>query len=94
MRYTFALVMCLAVTAVHSEDEHKGEPAQQENFFKRAGKQIGHDTKSAVKQAGHTFKEAGKQVGHGTVKALKDIGHGIQNTSVTPKKEASKETAK
>lgn len=93
MRYTLAVLMILAGLTVYAEDEHKGEPAQQENFFKRAGKQIGHDAQGAATQAGHAFKDAGTQIGHGTVKAVKDLGHAMKASSAKTK-EAVKQTLK
>ena len=93
MRSSLVVLMMLASLTVYAESEHKDEPAQQENFFKRAGKQIGHDAKSAVNQAGQAFKDAGTQIGHGSVKAVKDLGNAME-ASAAKTKEAVKHDTK
>lgn len=93
MRIRIALAMSLACLVAHAADEPKKESTEQENVFKRTGKQIGHDAKAATKQAGHAFKEAGKAIGHGTAKAVKDIGHGMKE-SAAKTKQAAKDTTK
>jgi hypothetical protein len=93
MRIFSAILLTIVCLSLYAADEPKQEPAEQENVFKRAGKQIGHDAKSAVKQAGHAFKEAGKAIGHGTVKTVHDIGHGMKE-SAAKTKQAAKDTVK
>ena len=80
-----ALQLCLilASTAIGlppcAADEPKKEP-EQENVFKRTGKQAGHDAKAATKQAGQAFKQLGKDIGHGTKKTVHEIGEGIKES--------------
>jgi len=82
---------CLFTPVAHCADQ---PPAQdQDNFFKRAAKVIGHDAKTGAMQAGHAFKQLGKDIGHGTSKAVKDIGHGMKGSAERTGKQA-KETFK
>jgi len=82
---------CLSTPAAHCADQ---PPVQdQDNFFKRAAKVIGHDAKTGAMEAGHAFKQLGKDIGHGTSKAVKDIGHGIKESAARTGKQA-KETFK
>jgi hypothetical protein len=87
LRMKCAIALTLTALALAA---YAGEPAGTENFFKRAGKVIGHDAKAAVRQAGEGFKQGGKQIGHGTSKAVKDIGAAVKQSAKKTKEEAKK----
>ena len=82
---------CLFAPVTHCADQPP--PQDQENFFKRAAKVIGHDAKTGAMQAGHAFKLLGKDIGHGTSKTVKDIGHGMKESAKRTGRQA-KETFK
>ena len=93
MRMVIAMfVAALALTA-QAANEQKSEPAEKDNFFKRAAKVIGHDAKTGARQAGQSFKQTGKAIGHGTAKAVTDIGHAMKESAEKTKK-AAHETVK
>ena len=85
------VAVCLCAPAAHCAEQGRSE--DQDNFFKRAAKVIGHDAKTGAQQAGHAFKQLGKDIGHGTSKAVKDIGHGMKQSAEKTGKQA-KETFK
>jgi hypothetical protein len=72
-----AAYLCAPPAWCADEPQSEGK----DNFFKRAGKVIGHDAKTGAKQAGQAFKQLGKDIGHGTSKAVKDIGHGMKDSA-------------
>ena len=83
----FALLLGLALPAGAGE----ATPAQQENFFKRAGKAIASDAKAGWEQAGKGYKKSGKQIGQRTAKATKKLGQEMQH-SAKKTGQAAKET--
>jgi len=88
MRCTLpALLLALALPANAGE----AAPAQQENFFQRAGKAIASDAKAGWKQAGKGYSEGGKQVGQGTAKATRKLGQEMKESAKKTGK-AAKET--
>jgi ribosomal protein S19E (S16A) len=93
MRQTIAIVVATLALAAQAADEKKPEPAEKDNFFKRAAKVIGHDAKAAVHQAGKAYGQAGKDIGHGASKTVKDVGHAMKESADKTGK-AVKETVK
>jgi hypothetical protein len=88
MRYSIlGLLLALACPAGAGE----AAPAQQENFFKRAGKAIAKDAKAGWNQAGRSYSQAGKQAGQGTAKATKKLGKEMKQSAKKTGK-AAKET--
>lgn len=49
MRRIFTTIIAVIglTVAAHAADAPKSEPAEKENFFKRAGRVFGHDAKAA-----------------------------------------------
>jgi len=79
---------CLCVPGAYGADQAQSEGKDKDNYFKRAGKVIGHDAKSGAKQAGQAFKKLGKDIGHGTSKAAKDVGQGMKDSAERTGKQA------
>jgi hypothetical protein len=78
MRMVFAITALIAALSTSAAEQPAPE---QDNFFKRAGKQIGKDAKAGTKQAGKAYSDAGKSIGKGTSKAAKDIGKSMKESS-------------
>ena len=93
MRMMIALFAAGLTLSALAADEQKSEPADKDNFFKRAAKVIGHDAKTGAKEAAQSFKQTGKAIGHGTAKAVTDIGHAMKESAERTKK-AAQETVK
>ena len=70
---------CLWALTVDAADQAHTE--DQDNFFKRTGKQIGHDAKIGAQEAAQAFKKLGQDIAHGTSQAVKDIGHGMKESA-------------
>jgi hypothetical protein len=93
MRMMIALFAAGLTLSALAADAQKSEPADKDNFFKRAVKVIGHDAKTGAKEAAQSFKQTGKAIGHGTAKAVTDIGHAMKESAERTKK-AAQETVK
>jgi hypothetical protein len=86
MRSHPALILCLVLaaplvplaTAVQPE---QSPPQAQDNFFKRAGKAIGHDAKAGWQQAKAGYKKSAKDIGHGTANAARRVGHEMKDSA-------------
>jgi hypothetical protein len=88
MRVAIAILLAGLVLAAQAAAEQKSEPADKDNFFKRAARVIGHDAKTGAKQAGQSAKQTGQAIGHGTAKAVTDIGHAMKESAERTKKAA------
>jgi hypothetical protein len=88
MRVAIAMLVASLVLGARAADEHKSEPADKDNFFKRAARVIGHDAKTGAKQAGQSIKQTGKAIGHGSGKVVRDIGHAMKESAAKTKKAA------
>jgi hypothetical protein len=88
MRVAIAMLVAGLVLSAQAADEQKSEPADKDNFFKRAAKVIGHDAKTGAKEAAQSVKQTGTAIGHGTAKAVTDIGHAMKESAEKTKKAA------
>jgi non-homologous end joining protein Ku len=93
MRVAIAMLLAGLVLGAEAADAQKPEPADKDNFFKRAAKVIGHDAKTGAKEAAQSAKQTGKAIGHGTAKTVTDIGHAMKESAEKTKK-AAKDTFK
>lgn len=79
------LIACLVLLAVsHSgsaAEAQPSEPPAKENFFKRAGKTMGHDAKAGWAQAKSSYKKAGKDFGQRTASAAKRVGREMKESA-------------
>jgi hypothetical protein len=82
-----ALALGLAVPVIAEE----AAPAHKDNFFKRAGKQVGKDAKGGWKQAKKNYSESGKAAGRDTSRAAKRVGKEMHQSAKKTAK-AAKET--
>jgi hypothetical protein len=77
MRLFFLVISLAAGVSAGAAD-----PApDQDNVFKRGGKQIAKDAKAGGRQAGKAYSDLGKSIGRGTSKTLKDIGKSMKESS-------------
>jgi hypothetical protein len=81
-----ALILCLALVAALTESAMATEPGPSqppphENFFKRAGKAIGHDAKAGWQQAKAGYKKGAKDIGHGTANATRRVGREMKDSA-------------
>jgi hypothetical protein len=86
-RIVLILALGLAAPALAGQPA----PAQKENFFKRAGKQIGKDAKAGWKQAKKQYPESAKAGVRDGGRAAKRVGKEMQQSSKKTAK-AAKET--
>jgi len=93
MKRTVAIALTSLALIAQAAEDKKSEPADQDNFFKRAAKVLGHDAtvfghdaKAAAQQAGDAYSKTAKEIGQGASKAVEDIAHGM--------KESAKKTSK
>jgi hypothetical protein len=93
MKRMIPILITTLALAAQAADGQKAESTENDNFFKRAAKVIGHDAKTGVHEAGRDLKKTGKDIAHGTGKAVKDIGHAMKESADKTGK-AAKETLK
>jgi hypothetical protein len=88
------LILCLALAPLAVAAEPAGStkaPVQKENFFKRAGKAIGHDAKAGWQQAKAGYSKSAKDLGRGTASAAKRVGGEVKDSARRTGKAAKEE---
>ena len=74
-------LLFLALAAALPAAADGGAAPENDNFFKRLGRQIANDAKGGAKQAGKAYGDLGRSVGHGTVNTGKKVGSEIKDSS-------------